>query len=147
MIIHQLVSVLSAIPPILILSPAPFGVTGVVLDAPCFAGVQYKPDGSELAAQDASSSFVISRGNWLNKGDSNSVYIQWTRTGGTLADWNSTDSGDARVQMNINRQWRIIRSILGVDTITGKFDFWNDATGGSLIATTGIITFTAERDI
>lgn len=135
----------------IILSPSTLGV-GCVVDvgATGYAGILYNANGTELSTGDTATLEIYneSRGNWLDVGDASRVWIQWSRSGGTLADWNQTDSGDARLQCSAgNYSWCIKRSTAGTSTIIGAFNFYDAASGGNLLATTGNITFSVFAEI
>ncbi|MEE9158969.1 MAG: hypothetical protein V3U60_11345 [Gammaproteobacteria bacterium] len=133
--------------PGIILSPSSANVVGSKTGATAYAGIQFNASGEEFKTDsDGNSAYDVSRGLYIDSGDPDNVWIQWTRTGGTLGDWNSDDAGDARVQLSSSRSWRILRAGLGTDTIIGDFDFYDAVTGGGLLASVSL-TFTATWDV
>lgn len=110
-----------------------------------YAGVQFNSDGVEYKTPvDGDIGYSISLGAWLDRGLNSQAWVQWHRTGGTLGDWNSADDGDSRLVLSTSRAWRIVRNGPGVNTIIGYFEFWDAATDGNLLQTTGSRTFTAD---
>ena len=111
------------------------------IGADCFAGVRFNNDGTEQAA-DATGAWVVSRGNWLDRGGSSQVWVKRTINSGTL-DW--LDPGAGRLQLSTTRSFGNTRTVVGADTTNVTFDFYDAAAGGNLLdsATYDII---AEED-
>lgn len=131
----------------IVLSPSNSNVSGFSDTTNVYAGVQFQTGGTEYKTPlTGGSGYTVSLGLWIDEGDPSDVWIQWTRTGGTLGDWNSADSGDTRLQLSSNRQWRIVRSSVGLSSIIGNFKFYDAASGGNLLHTTSNRTFSAERE-
>ncbi len=129
-----------------LVSPSNANVVGAKAGATAYAGVQFNSDGIEYKTPtNGDSAYNTSLGAWLDRGLNSAVWVQWTRTGGTEADWNSQDSGDGRNQLSTSAQWRILISGAGPNnTIIGYFEFWDAASDGNLLHTTDSRTFTAE---
>ena len=137
-----------AAPRRLLLSPSTVNVGDmVVTPTEAYAGIKFFSTGTEYRTVHAGSLYTTSRGPWLDQGQASKVWIKWTRTGGTLGDWNDDDAGDARLNFDgSDYAWRIVRPAVGTDTIIGNFTFWDAETDGNQLATTGNLTFTAEVD-
>jgi len=115
----------------LVVSPSSSAVNNTRAGADCFAGVRFHSDGSELGSTNAGV-WSVSRGNWLDVGTSAEVWVERTINSGTL-DW--TDSGAGRLQLNTIRSFGNTRTTNGTDTTNVKFDFYDAAAGGNLLAT------------
>jgi hypothetical protein len=120
------------------------GRTNYRENANCYAGASFYTSGVNYEYNATAS--LISVGNWLDSGSASDVWLLWTRTGGTLSDWNSIDSGDTRVQVTVNRSWRIVRSSNGISTIIGYWRAYDAASGGNLLDTGPTGTYSAEYD-
>jgi hypothetical protein len=119
------------------------GRTNVRENANCFSGALFYTTGVnyEYTATGGTSNV----GNWLDAGSASDVWIQWVRTGGTLGSWNSINPGTGRVQVTVNRNYRIVRASTGTDTIQGYFRAYDAATGGNLLDTGATGTYSAQR--
>ena len=125
-------------------SPSSADVAGADFSGPIYAGVQFNSDGTEYKTNTTGGiSYNTSLGAWLDSGLNSEVWVQWHRTGGSLGDWNSDDSGDTRLVLSTSRQWRITSSS-GTRSIIGYFEFWDAVSGGNLLHTTGSRIFTAD---
>lgn len=144
--IHRLVPLLAKAPSVLV-SPSTADVSMGIFGATAYAGVQYRSDGTEFVTHNnnGSSAYSVARDDWLDRGLNSQVWVEWIRTGGTLGDWNSQDDGDTRLAMTATRAWRITRVASGEDTIIGRHDFYDAASGGNLIGSSGNRTFRAEN--
>jgi len=128
-------------------SPSTSDITGTKAAATAYAGIKIQADGEEFRTPaNGDSGYTTTLGLWLDSGAPENVWVQWTRSGGSLGDWNDTDDGDARLQLSADRNWRIARTSSGTDTIIGTFDFFDAASGGVQIGTSGERTFTATYD-
>ena len=146
MIITQLASVIGSLAPRgLLLSPSLHGVIGANHSTDVYAGITFYANGEEKSTPSSGSyNYFRSRGLWLDRGNPERVWIQWVyASGGT---WSYVDSGSTRLQMDVDREWCIIKLRFdSEETIRGRFDFYNAGVDGSLIATTGDISFTASE--
>lgn len=116
------------------------GDDNVRLDANCYAGIQWQNDGDEAEYTNSAGLNVI--GTWLKGGTAAEV---WVACAVTLGSWNSLNPGTSLLQLSTTRSFRIVRTTDGTQSVTCTFNFYNAASGGDLIATTGSITFNAER--
>lgn len=116
------------------------------LDNTCYSGCAFYTSGLEYEYN--SNGSVTNSTTWLDSGVSDDVWVMWTRTGGTLSDWNSLGSGshNVRLQVSSTRAYRIVRSSNGTSTIIGYYRFYDAATGGTLLDTTSGATWSAEKD-
>lgn len=116
------------------------------LNAACYAGYFIGNDGNE--EEYSVSGGVENTTQWLDAGNASDVWSMWTRTSGTLSDWNSLGSGNNNVRLNLgtNRSFRIIRSSTGTSTIIGYTRAYDAATGGNLLQTTSTVTWSATYE-
>jgi hypothetical protein len=126
------------------------GDTNSRVDNSCYAGQFFGTDGySEEYSPSGSANSASFQ--WLTAGNAEDVWVMWTRTGGTLSDWDSLGGGNnnVRLQMNANRAYRIVDTVSstagGAETIIGYFRMYDAATGGSLLATSATVTYSARR--
>ena len=110
------------------------------LNANCYAGIQWQNDGDEAEYTNSAGLNVI--GTWLKAGTPAEVWVACAVTSGS---WNSLNPGTSLLQLSTTRSFRIVRTTNGTHSVTCVFNFYDAASGGNLIATTGSITFNAER--
>lgn len=117
-----------------------------ILSSTCYCGCAFYTSGLEYEYTAAGS--LTNSTTWLDSGISDDVWVMWTRTGGTLSDWNSIGSGNNNVRLNITttRGYRMVRNAAGTSTIIGYFRFYDAASGGNLLDTTAGATWSAEYD-
>ena len=127
-------------------SPVGNGDTNFRFGSACYAGVQFNTSGIEYEYT-AAGSATSSQGNWLDSGLSSEVWVEWTRTGGTLGAWNSINPGTIRRQLSSTWSYRIIRSTNGTNTIAGYFKMYDAASGGNTLWTGPTATWSAEAEI
>ena len=130
--IHHLLAAVVAVSPGLTVSPDTSVVTNIRVGATCWAGVVFSSLGTENENTPANS-FTVSRGNWLDAGDSSEVWIERTINSGP--GFNVDDPGAGRLQLNVNRKFNQNRTTIGVRTTNVTFDFWDAASGGNQLAT------------
>jgi len=107
----------------------------------CYAGVQFHSNGNEYEAN-AAGSFTNLIGVWLDAGLNSEV---WVEPLVTLNSWNSGPATGARYRLDTTRSWLVSRSVLGSKIVTAHFKFWDAASGGSILQTTGNGTYEAEQ--
>lgn len=105
----------------------------------CYAGVQYYTNGTEFATS-PSGSWNRARGDWLDSGSNNDVWIERTINSGSL---NSSDPGAGRFQMNVNRTYRVVRTVVGTHACNLTIDMYDAASGGNLLDS---VTYTLEAE-
>lgn len=112
----------------------------------CYSGCNFLTNGLEYEYSNTGSQ--TNSTTWLDTGLNDEVWVMWTRTGGTLSDWNSLGSGKNNIRQNLgsNQQFRIVRSGSGTSTIIGYFRFYDAASGGNTLQTTSGATWSAEYD-
>lgn len=112
----------------------------------CYAGFRLEDDGDEYEYSAAGSLTQLT--TWLDSGSAGDVWVAWTRTGGSLSDWNDLGGGNNNVRLNLAspRSFRIIRNTPGINTITGRCNFYDAASGGNTLQTTSIVTWSAEEE-
>lgn len=106
-----------------------------------YAGLQINSNGTEYEYTNAGGTTSI--GTWLKSGLNSAVWVQCTVHSGS---WNSINPGTGRLQCNTTRSYRLVRSTNGTHSCTCTFNFYDAATGGNLIDTTGSIIFSAVVD-
>lgn len=126
------------------------GSTNSRPDNYCYAGQFFGTDGYS-EEYNSSGSASLASFQWLTAGTNSQVWVMWTRTGGTLSDWDSLGGGNnnVRLQMSTNRPYRIVDTVSstigGAETITGYFRMYDAASGGNLLATSATVTYSARR--
>lgn len=125
------------------------GRTNSRLDNNCFSGIQFANSGTEYEYNPSGS--LTNGVAWLLSGNAADVWVVWSRTGGTLSDWDSLGSGTNNVRLNLatGRSWRIVDTISstvgGAETIIGDHKLWDAASGGNLLADGPSATWSARR--
>jgi hypothetical protein len=114
------------------------------LNNTCYAGAYFTS--SNFQYEYTATAGGSSLGNYVTTGSTSDVWLQWTRTGGTLSDWNSLDAGDGRVNAGTSRYWRLYRSSIGVNTIIGYWKAYDAASGGTLLDTGASGTYSATYE-
>ncbi len=112
-------------------SPSGANVTkSVFTDVTCYARIRYATSGIEYQTNLASSSGTpTSRGNWLDFGLNSEVWVQRVINTGSL----SLDPGSGRLQLSTERIFGVQRNGQGNKTCNLTFNFYDAASGGSLI--------------
>lgn len=129
----------------IVVSPRVDGASTTRENNNCFVGFQIASSGTEYEYNNVGS--LVSATTWLDSGTAAEVWVMWTRTGGTLSDWNNLGGGNnnVRLQCSTTRSFRISRTTTGTDTIQGYTRWYDAATGGKLLFTTSTVTWSAER--
>jgi hypothetical protein len=109
----------------------------------CFSGFQIASSGTEYEYNNAGT--LTNSTTWLDKGSSGEVWVMWTRTSGTLSDWNNLGAGNnnVRLQCSTTRSFRLNRTSAGFSDIFGYCRFYDAATGGNLLQTTSTVEWQA----
>jgi len=87
-------------------------------------GKWYKGSGSGYA------NGALALGTWLTAGANTAVWVQMVLTSGTL----SSTSGTGRLATSTTRKWGVAMTGTGVKTAGFTLNFYNAATGGTLLA-------------
>jgi len=130
-----------------VVSPLQAGVTRSATLATVVAGIRYSNTGEEFEnAAGGSASYSVSRGMWLDSGTADSVWVERVISSGSL---NNSDPGAGRLQLNAIRTYAVqdTTTVGGAVTCSLTFNFYNAASGGSLIGSTGLITLSANREV
>lgn len=115
------------------------GVTGTV-----YGGIQFNSSGAEWAnAGSGSTSFTLSRGNWLDAGASSAVWIERTVSGDPL---NWLDPGAGRLVLSTTRAYGMSIDFNGTLNSVVTFDFYDASSGGNLLDSVAI-TFEIIRGL
>ncbi len=109
----------------------------------CYAGVQFASDGTEYQYTNIGGLAVEGDG-WLDSGLNSEVWVNRVVTAGS---WNDLDPGAGRNVLSANRSFRVIRTTLGTQSVTGYFQFWDAATGGNLLQQTPSAVYSAQKTI
>ena len=125
----------------IVVSPRVDGASNSRENATCFVGFQIASSGTEYEYNNVGS-LVLST-TWLDSGTAAEVWVMWTRTGGTLTDWNNLGGGNhnVRLQCSTTRSFRAQRGSSGSDNIQGYTRWYDAATGGNLLFTTSTVTW------
>lgn len=134
------------------LSVATSGVTRSAALSAVYAGISYSaiPSGGGANIFEYSnnasgaSSYTVSRGFWCDYAANQNIWVSRTITSGSL---NSSDPGTERYQMSSPRLFEVVDTSIpdGAVTCTLTINFYDAASGGNLLDTTGSITLSAER--
>jgi hypothetical protein len=113
-----------------VVSANPGDISLLKVGATCFAGVEFNSSGEEFRnANGGSTVFSFSRGDWLDAGSG--VWIERTVNTGTL---NWLDAGTGRLALTTSRRYGVTRGTTpGVTTVNITFDFYDAASGGTLL--------------
>ena len=94
-----------------------------------YAGLQINTSGVEARNSGAgSTNFTVSRGNWLDAGGSDEVWVIRTISGDAL---NWTDPGAGRLQLDTTREYGISIAVPGQSTASVTFVYWDAAADGN----------------
>ncbi len=118
-------------------------ISTLVVGATCYAGVTFSTDENEYNNQgfgDDSTVDAVFVKKYIINGDNDEVWVDRTVNSGSLTH---EDPGAGRKQLNTTRRYATHRTTIGVQAANVTLDFYDAATGGSLLQT---ITFniTAE---
>lgn len=105
----------------------------------CRARLKCDNDGSWYES-DSDGNYGAAEGAWLTSGTADQVWIEFTQITGTLDE----SPGAGRHQCNTDRVFGEA-SNSGADTSTVSFEFFDAASGGNSLGTTGTITISAEK--
>ena len=131
-----------------VVSPNSAGVTndnGGVGTA-CYAGIAFQsgaPNREEACT--FAGAYSVDRTAWLDSGSASDVWIQRVISSGTL---NSNDPGSGRINLGSGSPFfEVVDTSLtgGAVTCTLTFNFYDAASGGSLIGSSGSLTLSANR--
>lgn len=117
------------------------GRSNTRINATVYSGASFYTSGINYEYTSTGGLFNV--GTWLDSGTASDVWIQWVRTGGTLSAWNSINPGTGRLQMTTTRNYRLVRSSAGTNTIIGYFRAYDAASGGNLLDTGPSGTYSA----
>ena len=126
----------------IIVSPATTGDYNSASSGTVYAGVSFNSDSVEYEYNAVGGQYSL--GNWLDSGLNSEVWVERVITSGSF---NSIDAGAGRLQLSTTRSFRLSRSASGSKTCQVTFNFYDAASGGNLLFTTGSILYEAERTI
>ena len=128
-----------------VVSAAADGDFNLRVNNPCYAGVQFQTSGLE---KEYTNTGGLGPGGgdgiWLDSGLSSDVWVERIVTAGS---WNDIDPGAGRHNLATTRSFRILRTPVGIRTVTGFFKFWDAASGGNLLQQTASASYTAENSL
>jgi len=112
----------------------------------CYAGIVFN-GGSPYREEACTYAGVynVDRTAWLDSGSASDVWVQRVISSGTL---NSNDPGSGRINVGtFSPYFEVVDTSLtgGAVTCTLTFNFYDAASGGSLIGTSGSLTLSANR--
>lgn len=126
-----------------VVSPVNGGDSNIRILSTCYAGIQFNANGYEYECINTGS-YTQNIGLWLDAGLNSEVWVECILTAGS---WNSLNPGTStRLQLSTTRTWRCLRSSVGVQTATCYFKFWDAASGGNLLHTTGSASYSANYE-
>jgi len=115
-------------------SPSTTNVFNSANNTFCKAGVRYLETGVEFQSNNVGN-FNLSRGNWLDSGTSDEVWIQRVINSGTLTE----DGGSGRLQLSTGRTFSVTQIDVGAKVCDLTFNFYDAASGGILIGSANVI--------
>ncbi len=127
-------------------SAAADGDTNIRFGVQCFAGAQFRSDGTEWEHLNTAFLTQVGVGGdaiWMDVGPASAIWIERIVTFGS---WNSVDPGAGRHVMSSHREFRIVRTTPGTKSVTGYFKFWDAASGGTLLQQTASATWSATME-
>ena len=110
-----------------------------------YAGIEFRNNGTLWEnATSGSTSFSLVRTNWLSSGTASQVWIERVISSGSL---NWLDAGAGRLVLSTSRFYGTSDSTTfgGAVTCSLTFNFYDAASGGNLLGTSGLITISANR--
>lgn len=115
-------------------------------NATCYSGAYFLTSGTQY--EYLFNGNGTSLGAWLLAGSNSEVWVMWTRTGGTLSDWNNLGGGNnnVRLQLSTSRYYRLNRTATGYNDIIGYFRMYDAASGGNLLDTGPTGTYRATYE-
>jgi hypothetical protein len=111
-----------------------------------YAGVSFNSNGMEYTnAINGGNVWDVVRGTWLTWGNSSDVWVQRVLSVGTLT---GSDPGSGRLQLNTTRTFSVMdtTTVGGEVTATVTFNFYDAATDGNLLGSSGSIVLAANRE-
>lgn len=105
----------------------------------CYAGVKFDTDGEEYE-RNPNGTYGSTVGTWLDAGTSSQVWVEYFNNTGTF---NGKTAG-TRYQINVDAEFYKTRAIAGISSVQCQFRFWDAASGGNILQTTSLATWTAE---
>lgn len=109
----------------------------------CYVGIGFKADGIEYECIAASSNPSISQGAYLDSGLASDVWIEVLNV--TNSFLNGPTNGVRTQASTGNCVWWNSQAGPGSNTCTVYFRFWDQPSGGNLLAITSNSTWTATR--
>jgi len=107
----------------------------------CYSGLRFHSDGGEDSLTAAGVWTDNARGPWLDSGLNSEVWVQRVINSGSF----TVDAGSGRLVLSTIRAFYVTRSVNGSKICNATFNFYDAASGGSLIGTTGAIEIEAEQ--
>jgi hypothetical protein len=101
----------------------------------CYSGVRFNTDGDEDDKCPTNVWNDGARGQWLDSGSNSDVWVERTINSGSL---NDSDAGAGRLNLGTARAFSVSRASTGTHTANVTFDFYDAASGGSLLDTVTI---------
>jgi hypothetical protein len=123
-----------------VVSPSAHNIQNARVAADCQANFKVDNDGDEYESDNVGG-YGASSGTWLDSGLNSEVWVERTVNSGTL----DTDTiGASRVSCTGDQIVGITRTTIGTDNADVDIDYYDAASGGTLIGTQNIL-LQAER--
>ena len=96
-------------------------------------GLRFDPTSGDEFRCTAAGSYNINRGQWLDQGVGAQVWVVFNRTGGTRTNWDNGKISGTRYNIASTQTFELSQNIVGSRTIIGQFQFYDAASGGTLL--------------
>lgn len=135
--------------PSVTVSPSSSDVLYLWEGATCYAGIRYSSNGIEyINANGGSTTFSnTSRGNWLDSGNADEVWVEVSLDShsGAGLNWLNSGTGTPRIRCDNSPTYGVLRnSPSGTTTATITASFYDASTGGTLLGTGSSILLRAQ---
>lgn len=107
---------------------------------PCYVGIQFNTSGTEYERSPSTGSYNANQGPWLTGGSTGDYWVEFIRTAGAASFDGMSNS--TRYNLGTTRSFGLTDAG-GTNSITGYFRFWDAASGGSTLATTSTVSWSA----
>lgn len=101
----------------------------------CYVGVSFLSNGNERERVADTGAYTVGSNTWLDCGAANEVWVEFVRTAGSATVWDGL-ADSTRYSLASGQEFGITDQS-GTNDITGYFVFWDAATSGNILQTTG----------
>jgi len=126
-------------------SPSSLSITNTRFGAgTCYSGLQINTSGIEYKnASESDTTFNVSRGDWLDLGSSDDVWVERTINTGGL---NWLDAGAGRLNLGTTREYGVSEGASsGSQPANVTFDYYDAVSGGNLLDSVTVV-FLATKE-